>query len=137
MADKSVATLLKTVFDSDDAVIPPSEGVRLLANAVEALAQQLDAAQSHFVKFAARYTTVGGAAAEAIAVAGLLSTDLVFVRIVDDGTLNRTLVGWTAAANVLTVTFSGNPGNDEIIEYFVLRAAVASAYETAVEAVSL
>lgn len=43
MADKKIATLLKTVFDSDDAVIPPCEAVRLLATALHALCVKLDA----------------------------------------------------------------------------------------------
>lgn len=42
MADKKIATLLKTVFDNDDATIPPSEAVRLLATALHALCAKLD-----------------------------------------------------------------------------------------------
>lgn len=140
MADVKVATLLKTVLDSDDAVIPPSAGVQLLAKAVENLAQQLDTAQavaSHVVRYGARYTTVGGAAAEAITVTGLAATDLVFVRLVSGGTSSRTISSWAATLNTLTVTFSGNPGNDAIIEYIALRAPSAGVYETTVEAVSL
>lgn len=78
---------------------------------------------SSVVKYAARFTTLGGAAAEAIALAGALVSDLAFVRLVDDGTNNVTLDSWAVTADTLTVTFSGDPGNDAVIEYMLLRAA--------------
>ncbi len=78
---------------------------------------------SHVVKFAANYTTVGGASAEAITVTGALITDIPFVTMQNDGTGNVTIVSAVLTANTLTVTFSGNPGNDAIISYQVLRAA--------------
>lgn len=73
-------------------------------------------------KFGAQYTTTGGAAAEAITVTGALSTDISHVRLVDDGTNNVTLTSWAVTADTLTVTFSGNPGNDVQIEYLLFRA---------------
>lgn len=78
---------------------------------------------SHVVKYAAQFTTVGGAAAEAIAIPGVLATDLGFVQIKDNGTGNVTALQAACTANTLTVTFSGNPGNDCIIYYQILRAA--------------
>lgn len=95
-----------------------------LASGAVTLAK-LDAgiAPSHIVKYAARYTTTGGAAAEAITLTGALAADLSFVRLVDDGTNNVTISSWAMSAGTLTVTFSGDPGNDAVIEYQVLRAA--------------
>lgn len=78
---------------------------------------------SHVIKFAGQPTTVGGAAAEAIAVAGALITDLAFVQMVDNGTNNVTIVDAVVTADTLTVTFSADPGNDAIINYQIIRAA--------------
>jgi len=77
---------------------------------------------SHVVKYAAQVTTAGGAAAEAITVTGLLSTDLVFCQIKDNGTSNVTILQAVPTANTLTVTFSADPGNDTVIYYQALRA---------------
>lgn len=78
---------------------------------------------SHVVKFAGQPTTVGGNAAEAITVTGAAATDLAFVQMVDDGTNNVTIVNAVVTSNTLTVTFSGDPGNDAVINYQLLRAA--------------
>lgn len=79
---------------------------------------------SHIIKFANQVTTVGGAAAEAFAVAGAVgATDRAFVQVVNDGTNNVTALQAVVTDNVLTVTFSGNPGNDCIINYQIIRAA--------------
>lgn len=69
----------------------------------------------------AQYTTVGGAAAEAITIAGVQSTDLAFIQIVNNGTANVTVLEAVCTTNTLTVTFSGNPGNDCIINYQIMR----------------
>lgn len=81
-------------------------------------------APSDVVKYAAEYTTTGGAAAEAITVNGVLATDLVFVQLKDAGTNVVSVLSAAATADTITVTFSGDPGNDAIIYYQVLRAAV-------------
>lgn len=78
---------------------------------------------SHVVKFAGQPTTVGGAAAEAFAIPGVLATDLAFVQIVDDGTANVTALQAVCTVDTLTVTFSANPGADCIFNYQILRAA--------------
>lgn len=78
---------------------------------------------SHIVKFAGQPTTVGGAAAEAFAIPGVLATDLAFVQIVDDGTANVTALQAVCTVDTLTVTFSANPGADCIFNYQILRAA--------------
>jgi len=78
---------------------------------------------SHVIKFAGQPTTVGGAAAEAFAIPGVLATDLAFVQVVDDGTGNVTVLQAVCTVDTLTVTFSANPGNDTIFNYQIIRAA--------------
>lgn len=78
---------------------------------------------SHIVKYGAQYTTVGGAAAEAIVVNGALVTDIASCVIKDNGTANVTLLQTAVTNNTLTLTFSGDPGNDCIVYYQILRAA--------------
>jgi|ETNvirenome_6_85_1030632.scaffolds.fasta_scaffold01699_5 hypothetical protein len=73
--------------------------------------------------FGNKHTTSGGAAAEAITVTGALSTDKVSVTLVDDGTNNVTIAKAVMTTNTLTVTFSGDPSNDTIIDYEIFRAA--------------
>lgn len=80
-------------------------------------------APSHIVKYAAQYTTTGGAAGEAITVNGVLATDLAFVQLVDPGTNTVTVSIAVCTADTLTVTFSGDPGGDAKINYQILRAA--------------
>lgn len=99
-------------------------GVTSLANGSVLLAAlSAGIAPSHVVKFAAQYTTVGGAAAEAIAIAGLLATDLVYIQLKAPGTNTVTVHFAVPTTNTLTVTFSADPGNNAIIYYQVLRAA--------------
>jgi len=79
---------------------------------------------SHVIKAAGRPTTVGGAAAETFAVAGSLTTDEVFTQMRDNGTGNVTIIDAVISVNgTMSVTFSGNPGNDTIFSYQVIRAA--------------
>lgn len=79
---------------------------------------------SHVIKFASQVTTVGGAAAEAFAVVGALAvSDRAFVQVVNDGAANVTVLMAVVTNDTLTVTFSGNPGNDVVINYQIIRAA--------------
>ncbi len=75
------------------------------------------------IKYSAQYTTVGGAAAEAIAVAGALATDLAFVQLVNHGPNTVSVAFAVMTANTLTVTFSANPGAGAIINYQIIRTA--------------
>jgi hypothetical protein len=76
------------------------------------------------IKFANQVTTVGGAAAEAFTVTGAVgATDRAFVQVVNDGTANVTVLQAVVTNNTLTVTFSGNPGADTVINYQIIRAA--------------
>jgi hypothetical protein len=75
------------------------------------------------IKYSAQYTTVGGAAAEAITVTGALSTDLAFVQLVNHGPNTVSVAFAVMTANTLTVTFSANPGTGAIINYQITRVA--------------
>ncbi len=78
---------------------------------------------SHVVKYAANYTTTGGAAAEAITIAGALATDVPLVMLQNNGTDNVTFSYAVLTNGTLTVTFSADPKADTIISYMILRAA--------------
>lgn len=80
-------------------------------------------APSHIVKFAGKHTTVGGAAAEVIAVAGVAATDIVLVTLQTEGAGTKSIVKAIPGTNEITVTFSADPSNDHIVSYLVLRAA--------------
>ncbi len=76
------------------------------------------------IKFMAQATTVGGAAAEAITVTGAVgATDRAFVQLVAPGSNTVSVLYAVVTDNTLTVTFSGNPGNDAIVNYQIVRAA--------------
>lgn len=72
-------------------------------------------------KYADVYTTSGGAAAEAITITGLDTADVVLVSLRDNGTNNRTISGYAVTANTLTITFSGDPGNDAVVDIAVFE----------------
>jgi len=71
----------------------------------------------------ANFTTLGGAAAEAITIAGLLSTDIAIVTVRVIGATPRIVTKAVTTANTLTVTFAGDPSTDHVISYLVLRPA--------------
>lgn len=76
-----------------------------------------------FVPFAGEHTTVGGAAAEAITVTGVLATDLVVVTHHTVGGAAQTILSALAsAADTITVTFSADPSTDNVVTYVVYRA---------------
>jgi hypothetical protein len=78
---------------------------------------------SHVVKFAGKFTTAGGDAAEQASVAGVVATDVVVASIQDNGTNNVTLLQSVPATDVINFTMSADPAADCIISYMVLRAA--------------
>lgn len=81
-------------------------------------------APSSVIKFASQYTTSGGSASEAITVTGAVgATDRAFVQVVDNGTNNVAVLQAVVTNDTLTVTFSGDPGADTIINYQLIRAA--------------
>jgi len=77
---------------------------------------------SDYVVFSGKHTTVGGGAAEVIAVAGVLATDKVIVGLEEVGTVPRTVLTAAPSAGEITVTFSGDPDNDHVVTYMVLRS---------------
>ncbi len=76
---------------------------------------------SHYVVAAGDYTTVGGAAAEAITIAGVLATD---IPIVNYSVTNDTdsILKSVLTANTLTVTMSADPSTAHGLAYAILRA---------------
>jgi len=76
---------------------------------------------SHYIAYAGSHTTVGGAAAEAITVAGALATD---IPIVVYNTTNDTdtILKAVMTANTLTVTCSADPSTAHAFSYMLLRA---------------
>lgn len=96
---------------------------KIAANAVTLAKLASGITPSHVVKYGAQYTTVGGAATEAVTVTGALSTDIASCVIKDNGTGNVTLLQTAVTNDTLTLTFSGNPGNDAVVYYQIFRAA--------------
>lgn len=78
---------------------------------------------SHVVKFAGKYTTLGGSATEAQTVTGVASTDIVIATLQTKGATPRTILTSAPTLNTLTYVFSGDPSTDHVISYMVLRAA--------------
>lgn len=118
----SAGNVATSVAMSGDVAIVASGATTIQAGAVGLSKLASAVAPSHVVKYAGQHTTVGGAAAEAIAVTGLAATDLVFVQMKNDGTSNVTIVDAVPTLNTLTVTFSADPGNDTVVYYQALRA---------------
>lgn len=67
-------------------------------------------------------TTVGGAAAEVFAVAGVVAGDKVLVSLLNPGTNTVYIVSAVAGTDQITVTFSADPGSDATFQYNVMRA---------------
>lgn len=78
---------------------------------------------SHVIKFAGKHTTVGGAAAEDIAIVGAVAGDIAIVSLIQKGATPRTILTAITATDKITLTFSGDPSTDHIVGYQVLRAA--------------
>lgn len=78
---------------------------------------------SSMIVFSGTPTTVGGSATEAFVVTGALAaSDHAYVQVVNDGTGNRTVLQAVVTNDTLTITFSGDPGNDLIFNYQIIRA---------------
>lgn len=129
----SAGNVATDVAMSGDATISNTGAVTIASNAVTT-AKILNAnvtlaklasgiTPSHIVKYAGQPTTVGGAASEAFTVTGAAATDLAFVQIVNNGTNNVTVLQAVVTLNTLTITFSGDPSNDCVFNYQLLRAA--------------
>lgn len=130
----SAGTVPTSVTMSGDATIIASGALTIAADAITT-AKILNAnvtlaklaagiTPAAVIKFFDQVTTVGGAAAEAFSVPGALAvSDRAFVQVVNDGGSNVTVLQAVVTDDTLTVTFSGNPGNDTVINYQLIRAA--------------
>jgi hypothetical protein len=75
---------------------------------------------SHYVYKCARVTTVGGAAAEAFTIAGVLADDIPIVgySVTND---TDTILKTVMSLNTMTITFSADPSTAHAVWYFILR----------------
>jgi hypothetical protein len=120
----SAGNVATAVAMSGDVAISNTGATTIQAGAIDLGMLSAGITPSHVIKFAGQLTTVGGAAAEAFAVAGAVgATDIAFVQMVDQGTNTVTALIAVVTNDTLTVTFSGNPGNDAIFNYQIIRAA--------------
>jgi hypothetical protein len=75
---------------------------------------------SRLIVASGQYTTVGGAAAEAVTLTGVKDLDRVVATLTDDGPNNVSLkYGDVTAANTMTLTFSADPGAGTKVNYLV------------------
>lgn len=121
-----IATLLPniTVVLPNADIAPGTITTAMLGNGIVTLAKlSATVAPQSIIKYSAKYTTVGGAAAEAITISGALATDLAFVQLVAPGSNTVSVNHAVMTSNTLTVTFSADPGNTAIINYIITRAA--------------
>lgn len=71
---------------------------------------------------AGEFTTVGGDVTESITIVGVLATDVAIVTVGAVGATPVTILTATAAVGAITVTLSGDPADDHVLNYVVLRA---------------
>jgi hypothetical protein len=76
---------------------------------------------SHYIAYAGKHTTVGGAAAEAVTITGALATDIpiVIYNTTDD---TDSILKVVMTANTMTVTCSADPAAAHGFSYMLLRA---------------
>ena len=80
---------------------------------------------SHVIKFAGQVTTVGGSATETFSIPGIVAaTDLDFVQLVDGGADLVTILSASIIDDGIVIIFSADPGDNAVLNYQILRAAV-------------
>lgn len=125
--ERQLLASVKTYVDAAAAAATPAAdsvtNAKIADTAVSLEHLDSGIAPSHVVKYAGKATTVGGAAAEAITVTGVAATDIVLVTLQTEGAVARSIVKAVPSTDTITVTFSGDPANDHIVAYQVLRAA--------------
>lgn len=72
--------------------------------------------------FDSQLTTTGGSPTEALTITGVAASDHAFVQVVNDGTNNVTVLQAVCTLNTVTITFSGDPSNDTVVNILVTRA---------------
>lgn len=78
--------------------------------------------ESPCIVYSGLKTTAGGAAAEAITISGAAVGDTVHADVNTNGATPRTIVtGKVTATDTVTVTFSGDPSTDHVINLSVIR----------------
>ena len=65
--------------------------------------------------------TVSGAS-QTLSVAGVLSTDAVIVTVKTAGATPRSVVAASAGTDSISVTMSGDPSTDHVLQYVVIRS---------------
>ena len=70
---------------------------------------------------AGTFTTVGGDATESITVTGAASGDIAIVTLKTAGAVPRTITTASVGTNAITVTMSGDPSTDHVLQYIVVR----------------
>lgn len=72
-------------------------------------------------KYAGYHTTAGGDATEVITITGAISTDVIQVDVCSVGGTPRTVLTYKLSNSLCTVTMSGDPSTDHLLQYQVWR----------------
>ncbi len=118
----NASNIAAPVAMSGDVTIDNAGATTIGAGAIDLAMLSTGISPAYVIKFAGQHTTTASAT-NIITVTGALSTDLAFVQMVDDGTNSVTILQAVMTADTLTVTFSGDPSTDAIINYQVIRTA--------------
>lgn len=119
MAKTLLSDILNAVGVKGD--VAEALATRLTSISLASLASGL--ACSHVIKYAGKFTTVGGAAAEDQTLSGVVAGDVVLVSLQTAGSTPRTILSAIPATNKISYVFSGDPAADHVVSYMVLRAA--------------
>lgn len=109
-------------YDMIELVSDGTNWVELSRNTLTQAQLSSGAASAMQVIAGGLFTTVGGDATESITATGAAATDTVFVTVNTVGGTPRTVTAAVGAANAITVTMSGDPSTDHVLNYVVLRA---------------
>lgn len=93
-----------------------------LAKWVETSRRTLSVSPTIGILYSGLFTTVGGDATESIPVTGVVAGDVVAVTVQVAGATPRNIVASIAATDAITVTLSGDPSTDHILQYIVTRS---------------
>jgi hypothetical protein len=66
-------------------------------------------------------TTTGGSATETFEVPGVQSDDAIMAQMRNQGSNNVSIVSATCQTDGFAVTFSGDPGSDHDLSYFIIQ----------------
>lgn len=69
------------------------------------------------------FTTLGGDTTESIPVVGVTAADIVQVNVKTAGGTPRSVVAAAAGTDAISVTLSGDPSTDHVLQYIVFRNA--------------